>query len=81
MPRLHGGHDRLQSAGVVRVAGENLVAQGEAVEGHDQRDADLLAVGAMIARIATLGLRVGFCLALEVGACDVVEQYFVLDRK
>ena len=35
----------------------------------------------MIARITTLGLRVGFCLALEVGACDVVEQYFVLDRK
>ena len=31
------------------VAGEHLVAQREAVEGHDQRDAHLLAVGSMIA--------------------------------
>ena len=66
---------------VVGVAGEHLVAQRKAVEGHDQRDADLLAVGAMIAGIAALGLRVGFRLAFEIGARDVVEQHFVLDRK
>ncbi len=34
------------------VAGEHLVAQREAVEGHDQRDTHLLAVGSMIPRVA-----------------------------
>ncbi len=63
------------------IAGEHLVAQGKAVEGHDQRDAHLLAVGAMIARVAALRLRVGFGLAFEIRARDVVEQHFVLDRK
>jgi hypothetical protein len=62
------------------IAGEHLIAQGKAVKGHDKRDAHLLAVRAMIARITALGLRVGFCLALKIGACDVVEQDFVLDR-
>ena len=81
MPGLHGGHDRLQGLGIMGVAGEHLVAQGKAVEGHDQRDEDLLAVGTMIAGIAALRLRVGLRLALEIGARDIVEQHFVLDRK
>ena len=81
MPGLHGGYDRLQGPRIMGIAGEHLVAQGKAVEGHDQRDADLLAVGAMIARVAALRLRVGFRLALKVGACHVVEQHLVLDRK
>jgi hypothetical protein len=81
MAGLHGGHDRLQGPRVVGVAGEHLVAQRKTVEGHDQRDAHLLAVGTMIARIAAPGLRVGFCLALEIGAGDVVEQHFVVDRE
>jgi hypothetical protein len=63
------------------IAGEHLVAQGKAVEGHDQRDADLLAVGTMIARIAALPLWVGFGQAFEIRACHVVEQHLVLDRK
>jgi hypothetical protein len=42
----------LQSSRVVGVASEHLVAQGKAIEGHHHRDAHLLAVGAMIARIA-----------------------------
>ena len=33
----------------------------------------------MIARVAALRLRVGFCLALKIGARDVVEQHLVLD--
>ena len=66
---------------IVGIAGEHLVAQGKAVKGHDQGDAHLLAVGAMIAGIAALRLRIGFCLALKIGARDVVEQHFVLDRK
>ena len=73
--------DRLQGPRIVGVAGEHLVAQGKAVEGHDQRDAHLLAVGPMIARIAALCLRVGFRLAFEIGARDVVEQHLVLDRE
>ena len=65
----------------VGVAGEHLVAQGKAVEGHDQRDAHLLAVGPMIARVAAPRQRVCFGLALEICARDIVEQHFVLNRK
>ena len=67
--------------GVVGVAGEHLVAQREAVEGHHQGDADLLAVGPMIAAVAALRQRVGLRLALEVGAGHVVQQHLVVDRK
>ena len=81
MPGLHGGHDRLQGLRVVGVAGEHLVAQGKAVEGHDKRDAHLLAVGPMIAGVAALRQRIRFRLAFEIRARDVVEQHFVLDRK
>ena len=63
------------------VAGEHLVAERKAVEGHDQGDAHLLAVGAMIAGIAALRLRVRFGLALEIGAGHIVEQHFVLHRE
>ena len=49
MARFHGGDDRLQGPRIVGVAGEHLVAEWEAVEGHDQRDADLLAIGPVIA--------------------------------
>jgi hypothetical protein len=63
------------------VAGEHLVAQRKAIEGHHERNADLLAVGAMVARVAALRLRVGFRLALEIRARDIVEQHFVLDRE
>ncbi len=66
---------------VVGVAGENLVAQGKAVEGHHQRDAHLLAVGAMIAGITALRLRIGRGLALKIRAGHIVEQHLVLDRK
>ena len=41
-------HDGLQVS-VVGVAGEHFVAQRKAVEGHHQGDADLLAVGPVIA--------------------------------
>ena len=78
MSGLHGGHDRLQGSRVVGVAGEDLVAQRKAVKRHDQSDTHLLAVGAMIARIAALRLRVGFRQAFEIRARDVVEQHLVL---
>src|ERR1700756_2956217 len=81
MPGLHSGHDRLQGPRIVGIAGEHLVAQWKAVEGHDQRDAHLLAVWAMVAGIAALGLRVAFRLALKIGARDIVEQHLVLNCK
>ncbi len=74
-------HDGLQGSRVVGVAGKHLVAQRKAVEGHHQRDADLLAVRAVIAGVAALRQRIGFGLALKVGARDVVQQHFVLDGK
>ena len=63
------------------VAGEDFVAQRKAVERHHQSNANLLAVGAMIAGIAALRLRVGFRQAFEIGARDVVEQHLVINRK
>src|SRR6201982_4134175 len=81
MPGLHSGHDRLQGPRIVGIAGEHLVAQRKAIEGHHKRDAHLLAVWAMVAGIAALGLRVAFRLALKIGARDIVEQHLVLDCK
>ena len=73
--------DRLQGSRVLGVAGEHFVAQRKAVKRHRQRDANLLAVGAMIAGIAALRLRVGFRQAFEIRARDVVEQHLVINRK
>ena len=81
MACLHSGHDRLQGSRIVGVAGEHLVAERKAVEGHHQRDAHLLAVGAMVAGVAAPGLRIGLRQALEIRARDVVEQHFVVDRE
>ena len=63
------------------VAGEYFVAQRKAVEGHDESDAHLLAVGAMIAGIAAPSLRICLGLALKIRARHVVEQHLVLDRE
>jgi hypothetical protein len=63
------------------IASEHLVAQRKAVEGHNKRDQDLLAIGPMIARVAALRLRVGLRLAFKIGARDVVQQHLVLNRK
>jgi hypothetical protein len=81
MPGLHGGHDRLQGSRVVGVAGEHFIAQGKAIKGHNKRDAHLLAIGPMISGIAALSQRIGFCLAFEVRARDVVEQHLILNGK
>ena len=81
MPGFHGRYDRLQGLRIVGVTGEHLIAERKAVEGHDQRDADLLAVGAVIAGIAALGLWVPFRQSFEVRARHVIEQHFVLDRE
>ena len=64
---------------VVGVAGEHLVAQREAIEGNHQADANLLAVGPVIASVAALRQRVGLRLAFEVGAGHIVQQHLVVD--
>jgi len=58
-----------------------VIAQRKAIEGHDKGDAHLFAIGTVIAGIAALCLLVGLRLALEIGAGDIVEQHFVLDRE
>ena len=63
------------------VAGKHFVAEWEAIEGHDQSDAHLFAVGPMIAGVPALRQRVGFGLAFEIRARDVIEQHLVLNRK
>ena len=63
------------------VAGEHLIAEREAVEGHDQRDAHLLAVGPVIAGITALGQRIGLRVAFEEGARHIVKQHLVLGRE
>jgi hypothetical protein len=65
----------------VGVAGEHLVTKRETVKRHDKGNAHLRAVGAMIAGIAALRLRVRRRLAFKIGACDVVEQHIVLNRE
>ena len=60
VPRLHRRHDRLQSLGVVGVAGEHLVADGKPSNVTTMAMHTLRAVGAMIAGIAALRLRVRF---------------------
>jgi hypothetical protein len=81
MPGFHGGHDALQGLRIVGVAREHLIAEREAIEGHDQRDAHLLAIGAVVAGIAALCQRVRFGLAFEERARHIVEQDFVLHRE
>ena len=79
--RLHRVDDRLQSLRIVGIAGKDFVAQRKAVEAHHKADANLFAVGTMIAGIAAPCLAVGFRLSFEVGARHIVEQHLVLDGK
>src|SRR5262249_35094140 len=68
---LHAFDDVLDGLAVVLVAGKHLVAERIAFAADDQTDAHLLAVGAVVTRIAALGLRVGCRRAFEVSARDV----------
>ena len=71
----------LQGGGIMRVAGKHFVAQRKPIEGDHQRDTHLLAIGAVIARVAALRVRVGCRFALRSRSGDVVEQHFVVDRE
>ena len=76
---LHRGDNLLQRRRIVAIAGEHFVTERQPAPRHHQTDADLLAVGPMVARVAALGQRIGVGLALEVRARYVVQQQIVLD--
>ena len=76
---FHRLDDFLQSGRVVPISGEHFVAQRQAAARHHQADADLFAVGAMIARVTAFGQGIRVGLALEVRAGHVVQQQVVLD--
>jgi hypothetical protein len=65
----------------MRVAGEHFVAQRKAIEGDHQRDAHLLAIGAVIARVAALRLRIALGLPFEVGRGEVIQQHVIVHGK
>ncbi len=75
---LHRLDDLLQRRGIVRVAGKDLVAQGKPIEGHDQRDTHLLAVGPVIARVPALRKRVARRFPFKVRARHVIQKDLVL---
>lgn len=51
----------------MRVAGEHLVTQGKTIEAHDQRDAYLFAIRAVITRVTAFGEFVAVGLTLVSG--------------
>ena len=71
----HGGH-RARAGGV---AGADLVRLDESLAGEHQPHADLMRVGALVARVAPPGLGIGRGLALEGGGGEVVEQHRIPD--
>ena len=79
--RLHRSHDLFHGGHVGAIAGEHFVAQRHPLAGDHQGDADLFAVGPMIAAVAALGQRVALGQAFEVGAGHIVEQQVVLQRE
>src|SRR5262245_26969982 len=81
MSGFHDGYDRPQCFRVMDIAGEYFIAQRKAVESHNERNAHLLAVRALVARIASLGVRVSFSLTLKICACYVVKQHLILNGK
>ena len=66
---------------VLGIAREDLVRDGKTFATNDQSDHHLLAIGAMVAGIATLGFGIAQCLSLEIGAGQVVEVDGGIERK
>ena len=78
-PGLHRLDDLLDRRHIRAVAGEQLVAHRHPLPAHDQGDADLLAVGPMIAAVAPLGEGIADGLAFKVGAGHIVEEQVVVE--
>jgi len=62
-----------QSGAVLGIASEHLMGDREAVAVDDEADHHLLAVRAVVARVAASGFAIGRGLAFEVGRGQVVE--------
>src|ERR1039457_6467855 len=62
----------VEGLGVAGVAGEGFIAEGKAIAVDGQADAQLLAIGAMVAGVAALGLGIAGHASFEVGTCQVV---------
>ena len=73
------GDDRLDGLQILLVAGEGFVRQRKAFARHHQGQHDLLAIAALVARVAASGHFVGLHQALEVTAGEIVEQEFVIE--
>jgi len=78
-PTLHRRDDIFYRRDVGTVAVEDFVSERYTLLGHDQGDADLTAVGTMIAAVSSLGLWVRRCFPLEIGAGHVVQQQVVVE--
>ena len=76
-----GRDDGFHGLQILRVARQGVVGQREAVARDDQRDDHLLAIAAVIARVAAPGQVVLFGQSLEVTAGQVVEQQVVIDAE
>lgn len=59
------------------VAGKNFVTQGVPFRADSQADADLFAIRAMVARVASAGLRISFSFAFKVSGGQIVKQKFI----
>src|SRR2546425_524816 len=66
-PLLEGRQHLLQGGAVLAITVEDFVGLRKPVAVQDQPDDDLLAVGAVIARVPALRLRIVWALAFEVG--------------
>ena len=71
----------IERSGVVAIAGEDFVRPGKAVAVEDQAHYYLFAVGALVARVAALGLRIARGQTFEVGRGEIVEQQRVIEVK
>ena len=60
-----------------RLPGQRFITQRKALAIDDQTDAQLFAIGPMIAGVAALGLGIAIHTPLEVGAGQVVQQKIV----
>ena len=64
--RFHRFDDLLMRFAVMRVAGEHFIAKRNTVFCNDKTDANLLAIAAMIARMAVFRKRIAIALTLKI---------------
>ena len=69
----------LKRSAILTIAFENFMSLGKTIPIENQTDHHLLAVRALVAGVAALGLGVGFALALEVGRGQVVKIVGVIE--